>query len=262
MRTGLFLATLTLTGLAAAATTPPATGPLPPDAVPMTPPEEDATYSPATESTLDWLEDVEAARQQARADDPPVAPITIDAPPAGARADGIRRCIAGDGSAVFTDKACSELGATDAPPPGVADANTTRFSARTCARTRSALLEGVRDALDARDANRLASYYHWTGMGTRSAYALMDRLHGFSQKPLVDVQLVRSPEPRSTSLGEADVPPLWSPLLPAPEVGALAPRPRPPTLVRVDQMRGYKDMDAEVTFFHLTANAGCWWIHF
>jgi len=32
--------------------------------------------------------------------------------------------------------------------------------------------------------------------------------------------------------------------------------------VRVDQMRGYKDMDAEVTFFHLTANAGCWWIHF
>ena len=87
-------------------------------------------------------------------------------------------------------------------------------------------------------------------------------LHGFSQKPLVDVQLVRSQEMPPTSLGEADVPPLWSPLLPAPDVGALAPRPRPPDLVRVDQMRGYKDMDAEVTFFRLTSNAGCWWIHF
>ena len=40
--------------------------------------------------------------------------------------------------------------------------------------------------------NRLASYYHWTGMGTRAAYDLMDRLHGFAQRPLVDVQLARS----------------------------------------------------------------------
>jgi hypothetical protein len=233
---------------------------VPVDTVPITPPEDIDLYSPETDATIDWLQDVEAARQAAKAQEPPV---TIESPaPGQPRSDGINRCVGGDGGALFTDRACADMGATDAPPPDPVDA-IPHFAPRTCARTRSALLDGVRDALDARDPNRLASYYHWTGMGTRAAYSLMDRLYDFSQRPLVDVQLVRS-EPRPDPFDRAgEVPPLWTPLLPPPEIEAAPPlRPRPPVLVRVDQMRGNKDVAAEVTFFRLTSNAGCWWIQF
>lgn len=232
---------------------PPPTTPVVVDDVPMTPPEGDPRYSEQTEATVEWLEAVEAARLAARAEDPPV--LQASGPP---RADGIQHCIGADGTVVFTDRGCAELGATDAPPPGTADDAVAHFAPKSCARTRSALVDGVRDALDARDENRFASYYHWTGMGTRSAYDLMDRLHGFVERPLVDVQLARS-EPRDDPYArDGAVPPLWSPLMPPPP----PPRQRAPDLVRVDQMRGNKDVAAEVTFFHLTANAGCWWIRF
>ena len=251
-----------------------AVAPLPPpvdvDAVPMTPPEDidivpttpddDPRFSPQTEATVDWLDEVEAARLAAKANEPPVAPVVLEAP-GPARSDGIRRCVGADGNPLFTDRGCGEFGATDAPTADPADA-ATHFAPRSCARTRSALVDGVRDALDARDENRLASYYHWTGMGTRAAYDLMDRLHGFAQRPLVDVQLARS-EPRPDPFAhDGGVPPLWSSLLPAPGIDAPVPRPRAPDLVRVDQMRGQKDVAAEVTYFHLTSNAGCWWIQF
>jgi hypothetical protein len=240
-----------------------AVAPLPPptdvDAVPMTPPEDVAEFSPQTEATIDWLADVEAARLAAKASEPPVAPVVLEAP-GPSRSDGIHRCVGSDGNALFTDRGCAELGATDVPPPNPDQA--THFAPRSCARTRSALVDGVRDALDAGDENRLASYYHWTGMGTRAAYALMDRLHGFAQRPLVDVQLARSETRAESFAREGDVPPLWSSLLPSPAVDEPAPRPRAPDLVRVDQMRGQKDVAAEVTFFHLTSNAGCWWIQF
>ena len=44
------------------------------------------------------------------------------------------------------------------------------------------LLDGVRAALESHDANRLADYYHWSGMDSKSGYALMDRLNAFSAK--------------------------------------------------------------------------------
>ncbi|MGH8029278.1 MAG: hypothetical protein ACREO3_05010, partial [Arenimonas sp.] len=265
MRLGLISAMLSLTGLAAAASVPPPTGldPVdPPGLEPMTPPDEESTYSPETQATIDWLEEVESARVAEKAADPPFAPPALELP---LGADGIRRCVGGDGSTVFTNRSCHELGATSAPP-GVASEGNTHFAPRSCARTRTALVDGVRDALDANDANRLASYYHWTGMGTRAAYALMDRLYGFAQRPLVDVQLVRGVErDRFASVGQ-DVPPLWSPLLPPPSILETLPPPppppRPPALMRVDQMHALKDVAAEVTYFHLTSNAGCWWIQY
>jgi hypothetical protein len=233
---------------------PPPTRPVVVDDVPMTPPDVDPQYSPQTEATIEWLDDVEDARLQAKAQDPPAVLQAPGAP----RGDGIQHCIGADGSVVFTDRGCAELGATDAPPPGAADAEATHFAPKSCARTRGALVDGVRDALDARDENRLASYYHWTGMGTRAAYDLMDRLHGFVERPLVDVQLARSEPRRDPYALDSAVPPLWSPLLPPPPPA----RPRAPDLVRVDQMRGQKDVASEVTYFHLTPNAGCWWIEF
>jgi hypothetical protein len=262
MRASALLLACLVTAGAAAVPPPAPETPAAVDAVPLAPPEDDALYSPQTEATIEWLDDVEAARVAAKAADPPIAPVTLEAPlPGLSRSTGIHRCVGSDGNALFTDRECADMGAVDAPPPGAVGGNSPRFAARTCARTRTALLDGVREALDAGDANRLASYYHWSGMGTRAAYALMDRLHGFAQRPLVDVQLVRS-APREPFAMDGDVPPLWSPLLPAPEIAAPPPRPRLPVLVRVDQMRGNKDVAAEVTYFQMTSNAGCWWIHY
>ena len=108
---------------------------------------------------------------------------------------------------------------------------------RSCARNQDDLLFGVRSALENRDANRLADFYHWTGMGTAEGYRVMNRLSAVSERPLVDVQLVSS----------ADAPPR---------------HPRAPDLLRVDQMRGNEDAGALVTYFHLRSNAGCWWLQF
>jgi hypothetical protein len=169
---------------------------------------------------------------------------------------GIQRCAGADGSIVFTDRTCASVGAVPWTAPSTGDANTKIF-VRTCARTRTALVDGLREALETGDANRVASYYHWTGMGNRAAFALMDRLHAFSQRPLVDVQLALSPDPMAVA-SSVPTPGFWAFGPP----GAPTPKPRAPDLVRVDQMRGYKDAAAEVTYFHLTTNAGCWWVYF
>jgi hypothetical protein len=82
----------------------------------------------------------------------------------------------------------------------------------------------------------------------------MDRLQGFSERPLMDIRLVTSAE-QARETGSMAWGTLASPFDPPPP-------PRKPDLVRVDQMRGYNDAAAEVTYLHLTANAGCWWVYF
>ena len=139
---------------------------------------------------------------------------------------------------------------------------------RSCARNQDDLLFGVRSALENRDANRLADFYHWTGMGTAEGYRVMHRLSAVSERPLVDVRLVSSAgqdsadqegyalpdmEPRTADTDGFNM-----------DDDAVAP-PRPPRaakLLRVDQMRGNEDAGALVTYFHLRSNAGCWWLQF
>jgi hypothetical protein len=215
-------------------------------------------YSPETQATLDWLGSIEAARarETALATPSPLAAPMVDPTP------GIHRCAGPNGTAVFTDRSCESQGAVESAAPSAADVGT-RIFVRSCARSREALLDGLRDALDAQDANRVASYYHWTGMGTREGYALMDRLQGFSAHPLVDVRLVSSVE---LARQEAPMDPArpwldaWPPFAP---VDPAKPPPRPPLdLIRVDQMKSYDDATAQVTYFHLQPNAGCWWVRF
>ena len=235
-------------------------------------PEAPAPAAPASDYTTRML-------------DPPMVgeldPATLP-PPAYAEPsddDGMRQCRGPDGVPIYTDRRCGDLGATPRvlPPmgaPGAAYGQALRV--KTCARNQSALLEGVRAALESHDANRLADYYHWTGMGSTEAYRLMDRLDSFSARPVVDVQLVRQAQPEASDpygygfdYGEPTPPPL-------PEEGtdgdppdpyAAAeppPRRRRPlaSMLRVDQMRSEKDVASEVTYFHLLTNAGCWWMRF
>jgi len=141
---------------------------------------------------------------------------------------------------------------------------------RTCARNQGDLLAGVRAALESHDANRLADYYHWTGMGTADGYRLMERLDAFSARPVVDVQLVRKAQPDSDpygygfDYGEPAASPEATDAKPLdPDAPAPPPRRRPlASMLRVDQMRSNEDVASTITYFHLLTNAGCWWMRF
>lgn len=181
-------------------------------------------------------------------------------------ANGIHRCVGPDGRLVFTDRGCAESGSSEQAAPAAAGGNV-RFAARGCARTREDLLWGVRGALESRDANRFASYYHWAGMGTRDGYRLMDRLAAFSDRPLVDAQLLASadlrndapfypPEPLEQTSAELSLG------LPAPEPATPAPVSHAPDLLRVDQMLSAGNAASQVTYFRLQPYAGCWWIRY
>ena len=178
---------------------------------------------------------------------------------------GLRRCVDGAGSNIFTDRACASLDATDAPQLAAPIRARARLMAvRSCARSREDLLDGVRSALEIHDVNRLADYYHWTGMDGAEGYRLMDRLDAFSKRPFVDARLVSS---RAPPVVDAEVDSAGLLARPSePGLAELEP-PRPPParaadLLRIDQMRSDRDAAAEVTWFRLRPNAGCWWMQY
>jgi hypothetical protein len=187
--------------------------------------------------------------------------------------DGIRECMGPDGVPVFTDRRCADLGATPQvvlPPIGGAPAGLP-LRVRTCARNQGVLLEGVRAALESHDVNRLADYYHWTGMGSAEGYAMMDRLDAFAERQVVDVQLVRAALPDAPpGLYDKRFDPLPGMDESGEPVAAADPaNPSPPprhrplaSMLRVDQMRSATDVSANITYFHLLTNAGCWWMRF
>ncbi|MEO7251393.1 MAG: hypothetical protein ABIW30_02155 [Arenimonas sp.] len=194
----------------------------------------------------------------------PAAPATENAGAIMSGSGGLRRCIGSDGVPIFTDRRCEDLQATESvAPPEVAVRAGVVLRVRSCARNQDDLLFGVRAALENHDANRLAEFYHWSGMGTAEGYRLMQRLSSFSDRPLVDVQLLSSPTPLAQDA-------YWS--QDDPEVisfddsgNYVPPPPRiqhPARLLRVDQMRGNNEAASQVTYFHLISNAGCWWLRF
>jgi hypothetical protein len=206
---------------------------------------------------------------------PPPPPSYAEAPDE----DGLRQCVGADGVPIFTDRRCGDLGATARPPagtPGISGSVVGRpLRVRTCARNQGDLLAGVRAALENHDANRLADYYHWSGMGTSEGYRLMERLDSFSARPVVDVQLVRNAQPESDPYGYGFDYGFNAPPPPGPEADATdatdpleaaeapPPRRRPhASLLRVDQMRSNEDVASTITYFHLLTNAGCWWMRF
>lgn len=167
----------------------------------------------------------------------------------------VRRCVDAQGNSVFTDRACSTLDATPrAPPVAHSGAYARGFARRGCARSPEALMAGVRGALELKDVNRLATFYHWSGVGSGAATYLMDQLEGIAGRPLVAVELVYA-EPALAVAPSA---------MPTPSAGeeAAAPPPPEPSALRVEQMRGSADPTGVRLEFGLRQNAGCWWIAF
>lgn len=155
------------------------------------------------------------------------------------RADTVRRCVDAQGNAVYTDRSCEAVQAVprQAPPDAAAGAHFIGgFAVRGCARRPETLRDGVRGALEARDVNRLANWYHWTGTGTGAARHLMDELEAIANRPLVAIELLY---PGAVPVGDAaalSAPPTGpgdpagtGPSLPGPSVPhqAFAARPDP-----------------------------------
>lgn len=199
--------------------------------------------------------------------------------PAPAAAQAIKRCTDAQGNTVFTDRPCASVDAVPkGAPPGSGGATAAGIAPRGCARSAEALLLGVRAALEARDVNRLASYYHWAGTGNRGARQLMDELEAIATRPLVAVNLAY-PAPEATTgpaTGSGSLPgrvqatdaapgtgsepdPVLDPALGEPASGARLSGPRPVWL-DVEQMAGPADAGSRSTRFRLQRHVGCWWL--
>ena len=106
----------------------------------------------------------------------------------------VRRCTATNGTSVFTDRRCQDIGAIEHMPQSSA-ASGARLYRSTCSRNLQDLVYELTTAIDSRDVNRLAGVYQWTGTSTRTGYALMQRLDAIAQRPLVDIVPVYRPAP-------------------------------------------------------------------
>jgi hypothetical protein len=138
----------------------------------------------------------------------------------GAISEGIQRCRTADGSAIYTDKACGSLGASNAPlsaelltriamdtmaeptvdslgvayrdasEPLVAPAAARRSLSGGCARSPRQLSADLVGAFALHDVNRIAESYHWAGMGHRQAMGVMQRLERLSSRPLAEAKFL------------------------------------------------------------------------
>lgn len=129
---------------------------------------------------------------------------------------GIQRCRAADGTAVYTDKPCSLVGAraeamsdelalrlrneATMEPAAAVDANASfasltppgpigrRSAASGCARTTTQLAMDIQGSVALGDVNRLAESYHWAGMRHRDSIPVMQRLERISRSQVSATQ--------------------------------------------------------------------------
>jgi hypothetical protein len=210
--------------------------------------------------------------------------------PAPAAAQGVKRCTDAQGNTVFTDRACASVDAVPKGQPAPAQgAYAEGFAPRGCARSAEDLLVGVRTALEARDVNRLASYYHWAGTGSGSARGVMDELEAIANRPLVAVALAypagpapfdpllafgpdAAPEedpaiaadpgaaPAAETETETETGSYVDPVQAVDPAAARAPAGPRPIALDVQQMAGDRDAGSRSTRFQLHRHVGCWWL--
>ncbi|WP_147652535.1 hypothetical protein [Vulcaniibacterium gelatinicum] len=164
----------------------------------------------------------------------------------------VRRCVLPDGTPLFTDRRCAELGARDTPVASARAraAGAVRQVPHGCARNLQDLVYALTTAVDARDVNRLASLHHWTGISDDAAGPLLARLETVARRPLVDVVPVYAPAGAET--GE----PADTAAAPA---GAASSRRGAPVALRLEQTLADGRTPAR-TVFALRRRYGCWWL--
>lgn len=169
--------------------------------------------------------------------------------PHGAARAQVRHCLAADGTRVFTDRHCEDIGASDyRAPPASADA--ARVPQNVCARSVQDLAYALDEAIRSGDANRIAALYDWAGMGTANAYRLMGRLDAIARRPLVDVQPMYAGN-REDEYGYETPDPAGQP-------GEALRRPQLIGL-RVEQTLSNGSTPSHAVF-GLRRHLGCWWV--
>ncbi len=169
----------------------------------------------------------------------------------------VRRCTASDGSLVYSDRKCIDIGATERaysiPTIGIAGSH----AYRGCARSVQDLAYAVGNAIQMGDVNQLAGLYDFSGASTANGYRLMERLEIIAKRPLVDVQPIYAGSNDPYSDPNAGV-------LEFDQDGAVVPRPaarRQLVGLRVEQTLANSSTPSR-TVFGLRKNMGCWWVHF
>lgn len=181
----------------------------------------------------------------------------------------VRRCEQSDGTTTFTDRQCTEIDAVEQAPRH-SRSGSHRIYRGGCARNVQDLLFEMSTAIDAGDANRLASVYHWPGMSSGTATTVMERLDRVAQRPLVDIVPVLPSAPRTSGFASSTVSAFdTAPFAPAasgpaaPSAGYQYPTtagPRQePVAVRVVQTLDNASTPSE-TVFDLHRHFGCVWI--
>ncbi|MGY0634027.1 DUF4124 domain-containing protein [Luteimonas sp. A478] len=169
----------------------------------------------------------------------------------------INRCTAPDGTSIYTDRDCSQMGAVERlPRDRTAAASQNRY--RGCARSIHQLIREMTAAIDAGDVNRLAGVYHWPGTSTRGGHGLMDRLDRIVRNPVVDIVAIRAARP----VVAAQQPGISATFASTLQVRNAAPAPAvraPPVALRVHQLAGDSSVPLRTTFT-LRQHLDCWWV--
>lgn len=163
----------------------------------------------------------------------------------------VQRCVSPAGEPVYTDRKCSEIGANErlASPSG----HPLTAYRGGCSRRLRDVVYGVTSAIEARDVNRLALLYDWAGMSTRQGYAVMTRLDGIVNRPLVDILPVYADPPPVTGADGTVVDRNADGYFPQTTVR------RAPVGLRLEQTFSNGVTPARTTF-GLRKRLGCWWL--
>lgn len=120
----------------------------------------------------------------------------------------IQHCRGVDGVAVYTDRACSTLGAQPvslssdlvrriaatgthaAYRAPTRTAHARRAASNGCARSATQLASDLEGAFALGDVNRIAESYHWVGMSHRQGQQVMQRLSQLSREPLLQAHYI------------------------------------------------------------------------
>lgn len=159
----------------------------------------------------------------------------------------VRHCVGPDGTSIFTDRRCPDIGSVERPgrEPATQPGPTGRGRGprASCARNLQDLVYEITTAIDTKDANRLASVYHWPGLSGSQGYQVMARLDGITRRPLVDIVPVM---PASPDGADGDLYPQTSVR-------------RAPVALRLEQTLANGSTPSR-TVFGLQRYFGCWWI--
>lgn len=195
-------------------------------------------------------------------------------PGAAGAADVIHRCLAADGTTVYTDQPCGKLDAKPIAAPEPLDPAAAKNAPSTiprrapgstmdrggavslggagrsdCVRRTDTLLFEIRAAIESRNVNRLAGVYDWAGKDSASAGAILERLGRIAERPLAAVEF-RYPEPV-----------LYDDPAALPVVSKPAPPDRP-VGVRIVQQAPGEPVPSFEADLRLVRNADCWWVSF